>query len=326
MNLADNLFIPEKSEQAFPGRIEIYFYCLIILLSLLFSPETTVAAEDVDPPGQFVHMGLQVMYIDCLGDDSPTVLIDVGLGDSSANWYRIAKQLSAEVKTCVYDRGGYGWSDPGPGARTTAQIAHELNMLLDLAAVPGPYVLVGHSFGGFTAQYFAARYPEKVAGAVLVDSSHPQQVTRLAALDKSGNQAALITTRQNSAPEDMNPFERRWFYLNSSRKAVFAQMDELKNFRESAGQVTKIGPMRDIPLAVLTRSKSQLPVIKGLSMEAEWQDMQKDLLNLSADSWQRIVPESGHNIYKDAPEIVISNIMQVVKKVRKRASGKKYHC
>ncbi len=288
----------------------IYLICW--LLSSYASSALAAEYKPFQPPGKFINLGMHVMYIDCFGEQSPTVLIDVGIADSSANWYKLAKSLSNDVRTCVYDRAGYGWSDPGPGKRTTAQIVHELNMLLESAEVPGPYVLVGHSFGGFTARYFAATHPDKVVGAVLVDSSHPDQIYRLSELDNVKKKPPIKISRRELAPATMSEFEKRWFFLNSSRKAVFAQMNELKYFKESAYEVKHSGPLLDIPLAILTRGKSQLPEINGTSLESAWRDMQKDLLKLSKNSWQAIIKDSSHNIYKDAPEEVISNILKVV--------------
>jgi pimeloyl-ACP methyl ester carboxylesterase len=286
-----------------------------LFFALLFFSTSLLANSDFDPfrpHGRFINLGLHVMYIDCLGDRSPTVLIDAGLGDASANWLKIAKILSQNVRVCLYDRAGYGWSDPGPGERTTAQIVHELNMLLEFADEHGPYVLVGHSFGGFTARYFAATYPNKTAGAVLIDSSHPDQIYRLSPLDQVKRKKPLKLIRTESAPDYMNETEKRWYFLNSTRKAIFAQMEELRSFKESAYQVKHSGPLPDIPLAVLSRGKNQLPEINGVSLEKEWRDMQKNLLSLSNHSWQTIIKDSGHKIYHDAPEVVIDNILKVV--------------
>ena len=294
---------------------------LLYILFLTFFTVATVNAGDDEPfkpPGRFVNIGFQTMYIDCMGNKSPTVLIDVGIAGSSASWYKIAQTLSNNVRTCLYDRAGYGWSDPGRGERTTATIVHELNLLINKAEIPGPFVLVGHSFGGFTARYLAAKFPRNVVGLVLVDSSHPEQIYRLSSLDKA-KQKSLVTGRKNSAPEDFSEFERKWYFLNSSRKATFAQMGELKYFKESAYQVKHSGPIKDIPVAVLSRGIGQLPELNGVSLENEWQDMQKDLLKLSRNSWHLIVADSGHEIHKEAPNHVIENILKVVRKSKNSA-------
>jgi pimeloyl-ACP methyl ester carboxylesterase len=305
--------------------MKISRFCLLQIFIILFASQTTYANSDFEPfqpPGRFINLGLHVMYIDCIGENSPTVLIDVGLGDSSANWMKIAKKLSKNVRTCLYDRAGYGWSDPGPGTRTTAQIVHELNMLLEFAEVPGPYIMVGHSFGGFTARYFASKYPEKTVGAVLIDSSHPDQIHRLSALDRIERKSPVKVSRKKPAPDYMDETERRWYFLNSSRKATFAQMDELKYFKDSAYEVKHSGPIPDVPLAVLTRGKNQLPEIDGISLEDEWQSMQKELLTLSNNSWHSIIEDSGHKMYHDAPEEIIDNILKVIKQARENTENK----
>jgi pimeloyl-ACP methyl ester carboxylesterase len=79
----------------------------------------------------------------------------------------------------LYDRAGLGWSDPGPWPTTGKRIVADLHALLDATRIPPPYVLVGHSVAGFHVRLYAARHPERVAGLVLVDSSHPDQLHRL---------------------------------------------------------------------------------------------------------------------------------------------------
>lgn len=296
-------------------KIYNIFYTILLSLSTL-SNASAYNDKPFKPPGRFINIGFQTMYVDCLGENKPTIIVDVGIAASSASWYKIAKELSKNTRICLYDRAGYGWSDSGRGERTTATIVHELKLLVKRAEIPGPYIIVGHSFGGFTARYFAAKFPEDVAGLVLVDSSHPEQIYRLSALDNQGKKP-LITGRDANAPADFSEFERKWYFLNSSRKATFAQMAELKYFKQSAYQVKHSGPLKDIPIAVLSRGIAQLPELNGVSLENEWLDMQKDLLNLSKNSWHSIIHNSGHNIYEEAPAKIIENILEVIEKSRK---------
>jgi len=272
--------------------------------------------EKLNIQGKFINLGQHRMYIDCRGESEPTVLVDVGLGDASINWLPVMKGIQGDSRICLYDRAGYGWSDSGPGYRTTAQIAQELHALLELAKIPGPYIVVGHSFGGFTARYFATAYPDETAGAILVDSSHPDQITRLADLDKYDTKKEIIVSRRALPPKNLTPLQKKWYYLNSTRKATFTLMDELKHFETSAQQVSDAGDFPDIPLAVLTRGKSLLPVIDGKSLEQEWIEMQAELASLSPQAWQVIVEDSGHNIYVDKPAVVIAEIKKVIELAR----------
>ena len=85
----------------------------------------------------------------------------------------IAPAVARDTRVCVYDRAGRGWSEPADTPQDGTQIATDLHTLLQRGNVPGPYVLAGHSFGGLYVLTFAARYPDEVAGMVLVDSTAP---------------------------------------------------------------------------------------------------------------------------------------------------------
>jgi len=94
----------------------------------------------------------------------------------------VQPEVAKFTRVCSYDRAGYGWSEPGPEPRASLQIARELNELLDAAKEKGPYVLVGHSFGGYNVRVFSHEYPGDVIGVVLVDASHPDEENRIGAV------------------------------------------------------------------------------------------------------------------------------------------------
>jgi formylglycine-generating enzyme required for sulfatase activity/alpha-beta hydrolase superfamily lysophospholipase len=99
-----------------------------------------------------------------------------GSGDYSFDWSLVQPSLSRFAQVCSYDRAGFAWSDLGPTPRTMKQEADELHQLLRKAKIEPPYVLVGHSLGGLIARVYADQYPDEVAGAVLVDSTHEDTV------------------------------------------------------------------------------------------------------------------------------------------------------
>ncbi len=131
------------------------------------------------PPGQMVDVGGYRLHINCVGTGSPTVVIESGLGDWSASWSAVQSQAARTTRVCTYDRAGMGFSEPGPLPRTAARFAEELHTLLQRADIPGPYILAGHSAGGYTVRLFAAAYPAEVAGVVLIDSTTPARMRRL---------------------------------------------------------------------------------------------------------------------------------------------------
>ena len=123
-------------------------------------------------PGRLYDVGGHRLHLDCTGSGGPTVVLMSGLGGSSASWARIAPAVADTTRVCAYDRAGQGWSDAAAPQNGVAAAA-DLHTLLARAGEHGPYVLVGHSIGGDYAMTYADRYPEQVAGMVLLDTTSP---------------------------------------------------------------------------------------------------------------------------------------------------------
>ncbi|HWY07880.1 MAG TPA: alpha/beta hydrolase [Candidatus Acidoferrales bacterium] len=153
------------------------------------------------PPGRLVDLGSHRLHLLESGHGSPTILLEAGLMSTVLSWSDLQRELSRSFRVVSYDRAGLGWSDQGPMPRTADRIVDELHTMLERAAIPPPYVLVGHSFGGLTMPLFATRYPDELAGMVLVDpvapaewnppSEHDRKLTRIGA--KVCRRAALLT-------------------------------------------------------------------------------------------------------------------------------------
>ena len=127
------------------------------------------------------------LHLVATGGGGPSVILDAGIGASSLSWSRVQPLVARFAQVYTYDRAGYGWSDSprdGDGPRTASRLAEELRALLRAADVPGPYILVGHSFGGYVVRVYAERWPVEVAGLVMLDSpgasdwAHPSQERR----------------------------------------------------------------------------------------------------------------------------------------------------
>src|SRR5579863_3301272 len=122
-------------------------------------------------PGQIVSAGGGArLNLYCLGSGSPTVVFDAGHQDWAPAWAVVQREVATWARACSYDRAGAGFSDAGPMPRTSVRIADELHAALHKAGITGPYILVGHAFGGINVRTFAYRYMPEVAGLVLIDT------------------------------------------------------------------------------------------------------------------------------------------------------------
>ncbi|HVC73653.1 MAG TPA: alpha/beta fold hydrolase [Mycobacteriales bacterium] len=130
-------------------------------------------------PGATYDVGGHRLHLNCTGTGGPTVVLENGLGEISPLWSGITARVAGTSRVCAYDRAGQGWSDDAAHPQDGLAVVADLHTLLARAGESGPYVLVGHSSGGAYAMTYAARYPEQVAGMVLLDSSSPYQFTAL---------------------------------------------------------------------------------------------------------------------------------------------------
>ncbi len=146
----------------------------IVLLSTIAGTIYQTAASEADqrnfpPPGNLIDVDGYKMHIYCMGEGSPTIVLDHVGGGSSVDWALIQPKLAEHTRVCAYDRAGYGWSEYNPAPRTLEQQVHELHTLLANANEKEPYILVGHSYGARVARVYAAKYPQEVVGIALMD-------------------------------------------------------------------------------------------------------------------------------------------------------------
>lgn len=298
----------------------------VLLVIVGFSNSTAWGVSPTEPPGTLVDIGGRSLHLNCTGSGSPTVVLDAGLGGNSLEWALVQSRVANFSRVCSYDRAGYGWSDPGPQPRTSSVIASELHAALLAAEVGPPYVIVGHSFGGFNARLFAARYPGESVGLVLVDAAHEEQFERLArgpAPTRIVPRGHLYTAPPLSVPEGI-PMSLRATarQLAAAPKARRAALSELLQFEHSAVEVERDSPHLDLPLVIVSRSAAlwkHSPEAEQL--ERTWSQLQREMRKLSDHSVQIFAGSTSHHIHLKEPELVARAIRQVVDAVRGRPSG-----
>jgi len=144
---------------------------VLVALALIQALLTVHDRRRFRPPGRVIH-GLHVVKTEA---GSPAVVFESGLANSSLSWSLIQPKIAALTTTCSYDRAGLGWSQSSRTHCRLENLTEEFHRLLDSAQIPRPFILVGHSFGGLMARFYADRFPGELAGVVLVDPATPEE-------------------------------------------------------------------------------------------------------------------------------------------------------
>jgi pimeloyl-ACP methyl ester carboxylesterase len=268
------------------------------------------------------------------GAETPTVILESGLGVPALGWALVQPDLAKLTRVCSYDRAGYGWSDPSPNPRTADDIVRELHTALQNAQVPPPYILVGHSFGGLLVRVYAARYPSEVVGVVLVDASHEEEDARLpASMQRTysyqvaqlhGIRSALPVLRGlglarllagQAAPGVplTKTLQDEFRYLQLQPKYLDAEIAETAARPQTIAEVRAAGTLGDHPLVVLTAGKvtypASVPSADAEAFHKLWVDeLQLSLTKLSTRGQRIMVPDSSHLIPLLAPQSVVDAV------------------
>ena len=296
---------------------------LVLFTSIAWTSQAVAeTASPLPAPGLMVRVGDHRLHLYCMGRGEPTVILDSGLGGNSLDWVSVQPGVAEYTRVCTYDRAGYGWSELGPLPRTSERIAEELHTLLERAGVLGPYVLVGHSFGGYNVRLFASQFPDTIAGVVLLDSAHEDQFMRFQkngiTRHTSGTNyfAASGPSIPENLPSEVRPLAQK---LVEKSSAFMALRGEMISFRRSAEQVRQSGPLPDVPVMVITRGKRVWPHNeRGNRLENLWRELQDDLATRTTYHRSEIAAShvlaknSGHYVHLDEPGVVINAIRRVI--------------
>jgi len=319
-----------RAKRDLHSRTRVWLLNPVLVILVLFAVGggyeaiSRATAPDVAMRGQLVDVGPYRLHLECTGSGGPTVILEPGGGGSAASLGHITPAVARDSRVCVYDRAGRGWSDAAASPPDGVQIAADLHNLLDRAHVPGPYVLAGHSFGGLYVRTYAAKYPDEVAGLVLIDStaSHDTPVSgpeagsysilkHLSALAGSTSRLGFGHLIANTSFSDLPPK-----YRDDARKTA-ATGKEMAGFLDEFGVANRseaeAGTLRSLggkPLVVLT---AELENSQG------WMADQNSTVKLSTNSLHRIVSGATHASFVEDPEhaaAVTRAIHDVVESVR----------
>ena len=284
-----------------------------------------------------------------MGEGSPTVILTAGMGEFAAMaWANVQPEMAKITKVCAWDRPGWGLSDGGEGEHTVATTTAALEAALATGAIPGPYVMVGHSLGSLESLLFADRHRDAVVGMVLVDPSVPNQdvlVERVAPALGGGNSEEPPVVRglrlcaaeiRRAAESGGDPPSQCFSYppfFPSALSAAFAakvrnpiQYETQASFLTNTDHFTlAANPARnygDMPLVVLSATDRTPPPNETAEAQAQRVaftqalDRAHDDLAALSTRGAKIPVQAGHYIQRSRPDVVVEAVARVVDEAR----------
>lgn len=326
-------------------RIAVGLVTLLVVLILVGATweriARSAAAKDYPPAGKLVDIGGRNIELDCRGQGSPTVVLVSGLDvGGPLSWTAVHDSIAKTTRTCGYSRAGIMWSDPGP-AVTAKGVAEDLHAALEKGGEHPPFVMVGHSLGGPYLMTYTKYFGDQVAGVVMVDASHPDQIERFRSIVPAAADMPLAPLKigsalswtgllrlqavqggkpmPNQSPEGI---KATGAYISTSITGALKEAEALSATLAEAGTFRTLG---NRPLVVLTAMLPMTPAElaqlkiteeKGKEFRNIWKSMHDEEASWSTRSQHIIVPDASHYIQFFRPDLVIGAVRSVVDSVR----------
>lgn len=275
-----------------------FFVLALVAVGGAFETVSQATSSNPAPGGATYLVNGHRLYLNCVGAGAPTVVLFHGLGERTPSWAWVQRMVSASTLVCVFDRAGEGWSGAGPGGQDGHQLAADLHGLLQVAHIPAPYVLAGHSVGGTYALGYAAQYPQQVGGMALVDSSTPYQFdlpsypgfysmwrlgsALLPSVSRTGLARLTLGMGSASLPRDARDAARAFASSTRELRADRIEFAELPNVFD---QAKALKSLHGKPLVVLTAERGH---------DRGWFPAQDKLALLSRNSVHRTAHGATH--------------------------------
>jgi pimeloyl-ACP methyl ester carboxylesterase len=289
------------------------------------------------PPGRLVDIGGRRLHLVCLGRGEPTVVFEASMFGNAVSAERARAAIAAEARVCSYDRAGMGWSDPGSPVLSAGDLAADLDRLLARAGIQPPVIVVASSIGGLTAELFARRHPDEVAGLVMLDAANSVLLDRLEATYSSA--AKRAATMAACLPKIAarfgllrigDPMHLRAQRANQSIALLYRPepMDTtcamVRGARRTLDEFHAAPPLPpDLPLDVLSAETTEgLSPLGGTSIPAGLASMrvptQQAFAARSSRGLWRLVPGSSHLIATSQPDAVSRAVSEMLASLRGR--------
>jgi pimeloyl-ACP methyl ester carboxylesterase len=289
------------------------------------------AARDFPPPGRLVDVGGRRLHLLCIGEGSPTVLFEPSGFGNATSGAQARERISARTRVCSYDRIGMGWSDPGPSSVSAADLANDLAVLQDRARLGSPMVIVASSIGGLTAETFARRHPERVAGLVFLDAASSTGVRSVSGSVGTLEMAACLASAAAhfglvrlldpfGLGRDRSEEARRSAAVTYGQRPWATICAMARGATDTLRVLSESPPLsRETPLVVLSASSDEemFPGYGWLSPETRASRIvaHQELATRSSRGTWSLVPNSTHLLAGDKPDVVADTVLDLLQRL-----------
>ncbi|MCL1470060.1 alpha/beta fold hydrolase [Argonema antarcticum] len=314
---------------------------ILLIATTLYQAIACWIEDRKRPPGQIFDVGGYRLHLYVTGKAAPTIVLDHSLGGIEG--YFLAEELGKLARVCIYDRAGYGWSDPSPHPRTSSQIVTELDALLTQAGIEPPYILIGNSFGSYNVRLYADRFPDKVIGIVLTDGLYEKEMLKMSvqlkalkiffisgfAMSILGSSMGIIRILKICGIFELLKPELKKFTTNSLNfvkrsfcrpKHWMTMLREMLNLDKSAHQISLTKDLGALPLVSIKANSFFKPSFWTMFIPLQGANQLRDkmlmeILELSKNSVQLEANNSGHFVWIDQPKLIVDAVKIVLDKV-----------
>ncbi|MEE9252904.1 MAG: alpha/beta hydrolase [Thermodesulfobacteriota bacterium] len=285
------------------------------------------------PPGRLYKVGLIYLHMSCIGEGEPTIIMDSGIGSWSIFLTNLQTELSKTNRVCVYDRPGYGWSEPDPGAGMGMNTVENLHMLLRKAGINEPVLLVGHSVAGLTMKIYAKNYPLDVLGLVLIDTPHEDfipvleqvlsyNIDDLYPMIIFGSRLGLLRTifrNYHGLTENVIKSDEPLYTAQMSIPSYYETvLSEKSHLLEVADLSRKAGGLGNLPFVTISARKLYVsdevlpPELNLQEVNSRWMRLQSEIPGISKKGVGLVSTRASNNVLLNDPALAASGVRLAV--------------
>jgi pimeloyl-ACP methyl ester carboxylesterase len=281
---------------------------------------------------------LHVNKMGSLKENTVPVIIEPGTGNFSLDWIEVQQELSRYTQVITYDRPSNGWSEPSTNRYSVQSALDDIKTIIDKTGMKKPVILIGHSTGGLYTRLFMQKYPDYVAGMILVDARNEYFAEKLPEFNKKFFQTQgqgvnklmsmfgiVRLLGASFLPSNFPKSISKTEYVNVHwDQDFFTEVEqEMKEIPNAEKLLIPTRSLGDTPLTIITAEENHIAVVPlGFSQNEEklvnetWKQSQKWLSALSSNSEYIVVPKASHAIMYDNPEIIVTSVLNMFKKLK----------